>query len=318
MDIRQLTYFAAVVNEGTMTAAAKSLHISQPPLSTQIRLLEQELGCTLFNRDTRHIQLTDAGRILYQRACVILDMVSSVRNEMADIQAGSAGTLRLGVVSSICGYVFPEWLRRFCGSRKKLKFELYEGNTYQLLEQVRSNQVELAFVRTPFSAPDLGCVRLRDEPLCAVGRPGFFPDADNAVQLSGLTRAPLIFYRRWEQILTDAFRKAGLRPSLFCVSDDARTTVGMAESGFGIGIVPRSAVPEKLAAPNVCRVIDCPEFHSRICAVYRKGMYVSSAARQFLDQVRAECRRQPGVLPVSSAERAAPVQKTAGKRFENG
>lgn len=286
MDIRQLSYFVAVVREGTVTAAANTLHMSQPPLSTQIQLLEQELGCALFDRSTRKIRLTDAGRVLFERACTILDLCTSVKSEMLDLNSGSAGTLRLGVISSLCSTVFLKWLEKFCSDHKKIKFELYEANTYQLLDKVRSNQIEIAFVRTPFTAPDLLRIPLRNEPLCALGHPGFFPDSGDMVQLAQLVGKPLLFYRRWERILTDTFLEAGLRPRIFCISDDARTIVSMAEAGFGIGVVPRSVIPFRFAVPISRRTIDCEKLHSEICAVSRRNMYLSSAARQLLEQVR--------------------------------
>lgn len=287
MDIKQLTYFSSVVNEGTVTAAAKALNMSQPPLSKQIQLLEQELGCPLFDRKARHMYLTDAGRILYERTCNILDMCASAKSEISDLKTGLAGTLRLGVVTSICNTVFQKWMECFCSKHVNMKFDLYEGNTYQLLDKVRSNQVELAFIRTPFNAPDLLCVFLQSEPLCAVGQPKFFSGLENTIQLSQLASVPLLLYRRWEQILRDAFQNLCLYPRIFCISDDARTIVSMARSGFGVGIVPKSAINEQPGAEIISRTIGCPQFHSDICAVYRKDMYISSAVKQFLDDVRA-------------------------------
>jgi len=301
MDIRQLSYFVTIVDKGTVTAAAEALHLSQPPLSAQIHSLEQELGCSLFDRTTRHMQLTDAGRALYERARDILDLCESTKNELADMSEGREGTLRLGVVSSICNTVFFGWLKQFCVSRDRLRFELYEANTYQLLEKVLSNHVELAFVRTPFSAPDLRCVRLASDPLCAVGQPeffsGFVPGADGGtVSLGALADIPLLIYRRWERILMDAFQDIGFRPKIFCISDDARTTVGLAEAGFGVGIVPRSVL--SICIETTWRVIGYPGFQTDICAVYRKDMYISSAAKQFLETVRtAATERLPENAP---------------------
>lgn len=292
MDIRQLTYFVEVADQGTVTAAAKALHLSQPPLSTQIQLLEQELGCKLFDRGARHMQLTDAGRTLYTRARGILDLCTSVKSEMSDLRAGTAGTLRLGLASSVCEIFLTRWLKRYHAGHKRLRFELYEANTYQLLEKVRSNQVELAFVRAPFSAPDLNCISLRSEPFCAVGRPDYFSGTgDGAFGLEQLNQAPLLFYRRWEQILMEIFQNRGLHPRVFCVSDDARTTVSMAEAGFGVGVVPQSALPLRSAGLEQ-HVIDEVGLRSEICAVCRRDIYVSAAAKQFFEciQVRQDTK----------------------------
>jgi len=285
MDIRQLVYFTAVVEEGTVTAAAEKLHLSQPPLTAQIHLLEQELDCSLFDRSGRRLQLTDAGKVFYRRACGILDLCDSARSEMADLRQGGAGVLRVGAVSSVCSSSLPQWVARFGESGSRVRLEVYEANTYQLLEQVRARRIELAFVRTPFSAPDLSREALGREPLCAVGLPSLLPEETGA-NLSTLAQVPLLLYRRWEHILSDAFAEQGLRPRVLCVSDDARTVEAMARAGLGVGIVPGTARPE---AGLVRRPL--ADFQTELCAVRRRDSYISAAADRFLEAVR-KCRTE--------------------------
>jgi DNA-binding transcriptional LysR family regulator len=286
MDIRQLRYFVEVVDKGTVTAAASALNMSQPPISVQIRSLEQELGCKLFDRSTRHIQLTEAGRTLYERACSILDLCTSAKNEIADLKTGTLGTLRLGVVSSVGTTLFLKWLRQFCMDHSRLRFELYEANTYQLLDKIRSKQIELAIIRTPFSAADLNCLCLRNEPLFAIGQPQFLScDPDEPVSLLQLSRVPLLFYRRWEKIIMDVFLNSGYRPRVLCVSDDARTTVSLAEQGFGVGLVPQSGIPMDQGLQK--NRIDHSDLQSEICVVHRKDIYISSVAKQFVESIKS-------------------------------
>ncbi len=104
MEIRQLVYFVAVAEKGTITEAAKSLHISQPPVSVQLKLLEEELGCVLFDRNTRHMELTEAGQKFYQRASAILEQFDSARREMRDIESGSRGHIK-----DRCGFFPVRW-----------------------------------------------------------------------------------------------------------------------------------------------------------------------------------------------------------------
>lgn len=285
MDIRQLRDFAAVVDHGTVTAAAQALHLSQPPLSQQLKNLEEELGCALFERSGRRLQLTEAGRLLYPRACAVLDLCSSVEEELSDFRSGGAGTLRLGVVSSVAGTVFLSWLQAFRALHPAVHFDVREGNTYQLLAAVRDRQSELAFVRRPFSAPDLACVPLGKSPLCAVGQSQFLPQKQDFVTLNDLSSVPLVLYRRWEGLLRDAFREQSLRPQILCVADDARTVVAMAEAGLGAAIVPRSVLKPDAALPAL--PLAQPEFSSEVCAVYRRDGYLSAAAKQFLETAEA-------------------------------
>mgnify|MGYP002406549761 FL=1 len=281
MDIKQLTDFVAVVNHGTLTAAAKSLHLSEPPLSVQIHQLEGELNCILFDRSARRMQLTEAGRLLYERATVILDLCNSTKREMADYLSGDTGTLRIGVTSSICNALFLEWMKRFHTVCPGIRFELQEENTYQLLEAVRSGLVELAFVRTPFSAADLQSTPLRRESLCAVALPEMLPK--KAITLQELSFMPLLLTRRWEAVLQDTLHREQLEPQIVCLADDTRTIVRMAEEGLGVGIVPQSVLPSCKVSPVQANVLHQPELQSEICAVNRRDAYLSTAAQRFLE-----------------------------------
>ena len=116
MELRQLAYFVAIAQSGTITAAAQKLHMSQPPLSLQLQKLEEELGCPLFERDTRHLRMTPAGELFYERAQGILQQCADLKREMADLQAGGRGLLRIGSVSSLNTPLLPRWVARFPAS----------------------------------------------------------------------------------------------------------------------------------------------------------------------------------------------------------
>ena len=103
MDLKQLSYFTAIVDEGSISAAAKKLHISQPPLSNQMKSLEAELGVVLFERGLRSITLTDAGKLMYERANTILDMASAAKMEIDSLGNGLRGTLRIIIGDRSCG-----------------------------------------------------------------------------------------------------------------------------------------------------------------------------------------------------------------------
>ena len=113
MDIRQLRYFTAIVEEGTLTGAAKRLNMTQPPLTAQLKLLEEELRCPLFTREGNRLHLTAAGHHFYERALRILGMCDAAVTEMADFQEGAAGTLRIGVISSVKDQLFTQWVHSY-------------------------------------------------------------------------------------------------------------------------------------------------------------------------------------------------------------
>ena len=129
MELKQLSYFVAVVEEGSFSAAARKLFMSQPPITTQVKALEEELGCALLVRGTRAVRPTEEGRLLYDRARLMLEMRRSVTEEIEARSISGGGTLRLGVVSSVASSLLPGWLSGFHALNPKVRLELYEDNS---------------------------------------------------------------------------------------------------------------------------------------------------------------------------------------------
>ena len=169
MDIRQLIYFATIVEEGSISAAAKKLHLSQPPLSYQLKLLEEELHLQLLQRGARGVQLTEAGKVLYKRAQGILELTERTQKELQAMAGGFAGTLHIGTVSS-SGASLLDWrIPAFHEQYPQIGFAIHEGNTFELMEMLESGLIELAVVRTPFHDEQVDCRYLQQEPMIAAG-----------------------------------------------------------------------------------------------------------------------------------------------------
>ena len=113
MDLKQLRYFSAVVEQGSISAAARALFMSQPPLSAQVRQLEKELGVRLFDREGHKLTLTPAGKLLYDRAQGLLDSAHSVESELRAFGRGGSRILRLGRSPASALSDLPLWLRAF-------------------------------------------------------------------------------------------------------------------------------------------------------------------------------------------------------------
>ena len=142
MDIKQLVYFIAIVEEGNITRAANKLHMAQPPLSNQLKLLEDELGTKLLERGARKVKLTDSGTILYKRAKNILEITKATAAEIEEFGKGVQGTLRLGTISSSGTALLSSRVIEFNKKYPNIKFEIHEGNTYEILEMINSGIIE--------------------------------------------------------------------------------------------------------------------------------------------------------------------------------
>ena len=284
MDIKQLTYFITIAEEGTITHAANKLHMAQPPLSTQLKLLEDELGTKLMERGARKIKLTDAGKILYKRAKHILEITTSTTKEIEEFRKGIQGTLRLGTISSSGTVLLSKRIIDFNKKYPNIKFEIHEGNTFELIEKINSGIIEVGIVRTPFNHQNLECLFLEFEPMVAVISYDYkFKSDSDEIILDDLKNMPLIIYRRFEKMLLAEFQDLGFEPNIFCINDDARTTILWARAGLGIGIVPKSAINFEFMDNIKYKVINNDTLRTQISAIWIKERYLSISAKMFLE-----------------------------------
>lgn len=113
MDIKQLTYFLTIAEEKSITKASEKLHIAQPHLSQQLKLLEEELNVKLIERTTRKFQVTDAGKRLWHRSKQIIELMESTVKELKDFNEGMEGTLSIGTISSAGDILLPQRIYSF-------------------------------------------------------------------------------------------------------------------------------------------------------------------------------------------------------------
>ncbi len=288
MDIKQLKYFLTIAEEGQITSAAKKLNMAQPPLSYQLKLLEEELGVKLVVRGSRHIQLTDAGKLLMNRTRHILEMTNSVMKEVKDFSKGLQGTLIIGTVSSSGTTLLNKKISEFHKAYDYMKMEIYEGNTFTLIDLLNKGLIEVAIVRTPFNALHFECKYAADEPMIAAIPKEQVWDCPSLITVSDLKEKPLILYRRFEQLIQETCMEQGFEPEVYCKCDDARTALLWANAGFGIAIVPKSAF--ELAANNnlLCKEIQSEKLRTRIAAIWVKDRYISPLTMKFIESFGIE------------------------------
>lgn len=283
MDIRQLKYFLAIAEEGQITSAAKKLHIAQPPLSHELKLLENELGVKLVERGSRKIKLTEAGKILKNKAEQIVELEKATIKELHDFNSGLQGTLSIGAVSSSGGVLSPEKIHKFNELYPGIKFEIWEDNTYRILEILNSGVIEIGIVRTPFDKEGLESICLNSEPMVAAYSLNSFDFSnEKSIKLLDLKDMPLIIYKRFEKLIYSTCSSLGFEPNIICETEDARTALHWARSGIGIGVVPKSSV--KLVNSNLtCMDINSQELVTHVSAIWVKNRYISSAAKHFIE-----------------------------------
>lgn len=280
MEIRQLTYFETIVEEGTISAAARKLHISQPPLSAQMHLLENELQVTLFTRGARQIRLTDAGKALHKYAREILELEGVAQEEMQNLRTGRKGSVRIGLISSYNVREFFDGVRAFQKIHPDVRFKVFEGTTYELQDMLDREKIELAIVRSPFLTSTLETVKIGESAFSAIGKAGFFQNIPEQSCLGDFQGRPLITYRRRETILRKELEKNGKDAEFICIADDARTALEWAQEGIGVALVPVMNSLEDLCGQKdlVIRNLSDPDLRTDILIVRRKNVEISQSA----------------------------------------
>lgn len=246
MELRHLRYFVAVAEELSFTRAADRLHMAQPPLSTQIRLLEEELGAQLFERDKRRVNLTQAGREMLERARAILASTEEAKGAVRRAASGETGELHLGyAASAMFTEVLPAAIRRFQKRLPQIRLHLHEMPSADQVYAVHNRELDIGIVRPP-EVPTPAGVRIEkwySAPLFAAIPKAHALSRRASLEMAELKDQPLIMFPRDSGIglywrVMDLCVKAGFRPRIVRETRDYAVMVGLVSAGVGIAIVP--------------------------------------------------------------------------------
>jgi DNA-binding transcriptional LysR family regulator len=245
MELRHLRYFVAVADELHFGRAAERLHISQPPLSQQIRALEAELGLDLFSRSGRTIKLTPAGKefLVYARQ-VLAQVEQGVRSAQA-VQRGETGRLTVGFITSMA-YTYLPWVLRVFRSRfPKVELVLTEQETWSQLQAIAEERLHVGIVRGPVDTPGLASVTALSEPFVVALPENHVLAAARTVQLRKLVQEEFILFPReigghfYTQLMR-LFQEAGFVPKVAQEAVQMHVVAGLVSAGIGVALVPAS------------------------------------------------------------------------------
>lgn len=250
MDLRQLRYFAKVVETGSFTAAAEALHVSQPALGMQVRKLEAELGTELLHRHSRGIAPTEAGRLMASHATAIIARTERARQEVVDLSAAPRGTVGLGVTPTVGRVLVPGLLDRIAVELPGVTLILSEGLSEEVTTDVASGRLDLAFSYNREVATGLSCRPLLSENLYFIGARGADVDTEGSISFAELCRYPLILPSRPHGIrvlLEETAGRCGLSLQVTLEIDSISMQREMIETGRGYTVLPHGVVGREVA-----------------------------------------------------------------------
>lgn len=286
MDIRQLKYFVTIAEEGKITTAAKKLNIAQPPLSKQLKQMEEELGVVLFDRDNKSLNLTLEGERLLLRAKELLNKLDETMVEVQELRKGASGILSVG--SNL--YCASLILSKVVDIREKnpgLTFKVWEAETIHLIKMLSKRQIEIAITNSPITEKSISQLTLESDPYVLVLPEKWTWSGSEQCRLEEIIDLPLILLRPnyglgvYGQIVNE-FQRLDLTPNILCECQDLIMLLGLVSSGFGATILPLSLLSlHSLGGLRVIKLKD-QTLISEPKVIWRKNSYLSKAAKEFL------------------------------------
>ncbi|WP_051229355.1 LysR family transcriptional regulator [Paludibacterium yongneupense] len=266
MEWRQLRYFVCVVDCGSVSAAARSVHVAQPALTRQIHQLEENLGVVLFTRSAHGMALTEAGRILYDEARHVLEEVERVRGRIRALGAHASGNLALGVTSTHLWLPqVSSLLRDFRARHPTISLQISPILSQPQVELLLSGRLDagVMFLR-PSTQPLLQGIELYREHFC-LAVPAASPLAEAPPEtLADVGHEDFIWFPRagtpdYYDFLMEAFQRAGFLPRIVQEGSDNVTVLSLVAAGLGVSVVP--AASRHRSIDGIC-FIDLPELKS--------------------------------------------------------
>jgi LysR family transcriptional regulator, transcription activator of glutamate synthase operon len=289
VELRQLRAVEAVARHRHFTRAAEELRVAQSALSHQVRRLEQELGTALFERTSRRVAPTEAGRAIAARAHRILAEVDGARQEVEELRGVQRGRIWVGALLPAGGLDVPGLLARFSQAHPGVEVGLREGIAGDMLRFLAADELDAAFCLVAGEIPDdLAMERLSQEEAVAAFAPGSAPAAQH-VDVGDLRQRAIVATRRGSAITTaveELFAAADEPLRLALESGDPFLLRSLAARGFATAILPRSLTAMEGPAIEVRSLR--PAVHLPVALVWRRERHAPPAARTFIDFVRRE------------------------------
>lgn len=296
MNFKQLEYFSAVAEAKSISMAARSLHVAQPPVSRQISMLEDELGVVLFLRTNKGIELTEAGRCLYEQSQDMFQNIRKMADSVRDVNAGMKGRLKLGVIYSDIP-VAMEYLKKYHSLYPQVELYIRLGSPEDLLDDLNKGELHVLFLRSQTEiSTELHEKVLGEDPLelvmTAVTDPS--PGQDQ-VPIEALRDVPMCLLRSddlwsYRNHLVSQCERAGFTPNIVCQCYDTPMAMQLVQSGFGVSFLPRSIVETHPNSGIYAKPIMGITAKSYPTMIWSDSNYYANCVKQFITLASSQKR----------------------------
>lgn len=292
MDLRALKYFVTAAEEMNMTRAAERLGMSQPPLSSQIKNLEDELHVQLLIRGKRSLKMTDAGEMLYRRAKQILELAEQTKLEMESLE-GLKGSINISLVEGRAPYLLARWIAGFRMEFPQVTFRLWNGDGDEAIDRLRHGLADLALIAAPYDVEELEGLPVGREPWVAIlskSHP-LAQEQGDFIPLKALAGEPLIVPSRHSraEAIRAWFEEIGEEPNIVCELSNYIDAEALAEQNVGICIYPLTTYAENNLL--VKKVIVESARQIEYFLIKNRGQHNTELVQEFLNFVE-DCQEE--------------------------
>ena len=308
MNLQYYFNYVTIVEEGSLTAASRKLHIAQPALSNQIKAMEQKYGTRLFFRGARRLELTDAGMILYQQAKRMCEIEQAAKNEIASGFSGQKGMLRFGVTPSVAGGIVADAVLAFAQKYPQTEIKYLEASPADLCKMLQNGIIEVAVLKTVGDLPEnVNLLCVQTAPTVAIYKPGaglLDKGKKDSVTISQLSGVPIAMEELYQGPVLSAFKAKEATLYLKALSSSPNMSAKMAKAGLAVALVSEKAVSalenEGLAAKQIS---DGASLSARYCLLTQQGNYRSQVGNNFIVLLAEALQLDvSGVLPAPEEE----------------
>jgi len=291
LTVRQLEVLAAVGREGSVTAAAESLHLTQPAVSMQLRQLEQHLELALFETVGRRLQITEPGKELVQLAVELLARIDDLEQTARSLRGVGHGRVRLGVVST-AKYFAPRLLAQFVKLHSGVEFKLTIHNRAEIIDQLQSYAIDLGIMGQPPEGMQLDGTAFAPNPLVAIAAPSHPLSLRRGLHPHDLANQPFIVREAGSGTRSAMDRYLGeheVKVRQVMEADSNETIKQAVMAGIGLGFVSLHTVRAELAAGRIAvlDVLGLP-LQRQWFAVHSRQRRLTPAAEEFLHYLLRE------------------------------
>ena len=285
MDIRQLSYFTEVAKQMSFSKAAEQLRVSQPSLSKMVKTLEDELGVVLFDRTTKKMELTDAGKIVIVKAQEITRLIQNLSSELSDVMKIKKGSIKIGIPPIIGSLFFPKLVSDFQLLYPNIEVELVEEGAKIIEKLVQEGSVDVGISLLPIDEDLFNVYPFAFSKLMLIVYPEHLLANAKQVSLFELRDEPIILLRKefaLHNLIFESCIQAGFEPTISFESSQWDFIGEMVANKLGVSIFPE-ALCQKLESSRIKTIpIVNPGIDWNLGMIWRKNKYLSYVSNEFI------------------------------------